>query len=234
MGTSQSFKIKSSPNWTKTKRAMTHLAKPGNMNDTNVNRFLGNFSHAVSEGRAFGSAGVNSIGNLLEFIANIREHGWEQVIQEINPEIDIHLLTLEEFLEFLLELCCNNDSDFDDQAANVAFQELEGEIRTELDTAQDLADLFANASEEQLLEWVGSYYVNYIMQIFDELYYTHLEERGVIPENIMSELRGYVESSVNELLLNKPDDFNIFSDAGKVFIKGIIDDLNELWEQSLE
>ena len=104
----------------------------------------------------------------------LTEHGWEQAIHEINPEIDIHLLTLEEFLEFLLELCCNNDSDFDDQAANVAFQELEGEIRTELDTAQDLADLFANASEEQLLEWVGSYYVNYIMQIFDELYYTHL------------------------------------------------------------
>lgn len=234
MGTSQSFKIKSSPNWAKTKRAITHLAKPGNMNDTNVNRFLGNFSHAVSEGGAFGSAGVNSIGNLLGFIANIREHGWEQTVQEINPEIDIRLLTLEEFLEFLLELCCNNDSDFDDQAANVAFQELEGEIRAGLDTAQDLADLFANASEEQLLDWVGSYYVNYIMQIFDELYYTHLEERGVIPEDIMSELRGYVESSVNELLLNKPDDFNIFSDAGKDFVKGIIDDLNELWEQSLE
>ena len=50
----------------------------------------------------------------------------------------------------------------------------------------------------------------------------------------MSELKGYVESSVNELLLNKPDDFNIFSEEGKGFIDGIIDDLNELWEQSLE
>ena len=49
MGTSQSYKIKSTPNWSKTKRAMTHLATPGNMNDANVNRFLGNFSRAVSE-----------------------------------------------------------------------------------------------------------------------------------------------------------------------------------------
>lgn len=234
MGTSQSYKIKSSPNWAKTKRAITQLAKPGNMNDTNVNRFLGNFSRAVSEERVFGAAGGRSIGNLLEFIANVRNLGWEQAVQEINPEIDVHLLSLEEFLEFLLELCCNNDSDLDDQAANVAFQELEGEIRAELDTAQDIADLFAIASEDQLLEWVGLYYVDYIMQVFDELYYTHLDERGVIPENVMEELKGYVESSVNELLLNKPDDFNIFSDAGKDFVKGIIDDLNELWEQSLE
>lgn len=234
MGTSQSYKIKSSPNWAKTKRAITHLAKPGNMNDANVNRFLGNFSRAVSEERVFGDAGGKSIGNLLELIFNIRELGFEQAIQEANPEIDIHLLTLDEFLELLLELCCNNDSDLDDQAANVAFQELEGEIRAELDTVQELADLFANASEEQLLEWVASYYVNYIMQIFDELYYTHLEERGVMPEDVMDGLRDYVESSVNELLLNRPDDFNIFNDAGKDFVKGIIDDLNELWEQSLE
>ena len=234
MGTSQSYKIKSSPNWAKTKRAMTQLAKPGNINDTNVNRFFGNFSRAVSEEGVFGGAGGNSIGLLLEFISNIREFGMEQAIQDANPEIEVHLLTLEEFLEFLLELCCNNDYDIDDQAANIAFQEMEGEIRVGLDTAQDLADLFANASEEQLLEWVASYYVNYIMQIFDELYYTHLEERGVIPEDVMDELRGYVESSVNELLLNRPDDFNIFSDTGKDFIKGIIDDLNELWEQSLE
>ena len=72
------------------------------------------------------------------------------------------------------------------------------------------------------------------MQIFDELYYTHLEERGVIPEEIMNRLRDYVESSVNELMLNKPDDFNIFSEQGKEFVKGIIDDLNELWEQLSE
>ena len=72
------------------------------------------------------------------------------------------------------------------------------------------------------------------MQIFDELYYTHLEERGVIPEEMMNRLRDYVESSVNELMLNKPDDFNIFSDLGKEFVKGIIDDLNELWEQLSE
>ena len=234
MGTSQSYKIKSSPNWAKTKRALTQLAKPGNMNDTNVNKFLGNFSRAVSDNGVFGTAGGKSIGNFIGFISNIKEVGWEQAILEVNTEVDVHQLTLEEFLDFLLEHCCNNDSNLDDQAANMAFQELEGEIRTELNTAKELADLFANASVEQLLEWVGTYYVNYIMQIFDQLYYTHLEERGVILEEVMSELKGYVESSVNELLLNKPDDFNIFSEEGKGFIDGIIDDLNELWEQSLE
>ena len=234
MGTSQSYKIKSTPNWAKTKRAMTHLATPGNMNDANVNRFLGNFSRAVSEERVFGGAGGSSIGNFLDFIANIRDLGWEQAIQTIDPDIDVSQLSLEAFLEFLLELCCKNDSNLDDQAANVAFQEMEGEIRTELDTAQDLAELFTTASEELLLEWVAFFYVSYIMQIFDELYYTHLEERGVIPEEIMNRLRDYVESSVNELMLNKPDDFNIFSDLGKEFVKGIIDDLNELWEQLSE
>lgn len=230
MGTSQSYKIKSTPNWAKTKKAMTHLAAPGNMNDTNVNRFFGNFSRAVSEERVFGGAGGTSIGKFLEFIASIRDLGWEQAIQDIDPEINITQLSLEAFLEFLLELCCNNDSNLDDQAANVAFQEMEGIIQTELDTAQELAELFTTASEELLLDWVAFFYVSYIMQIFDELYYTHLEERGVIPEEIMNRLRDYVESSVNELMLNKPDDFNIFSEQGKEFVKGIIDDLNELWE----
>ena len=76
--------------------------------------------------------------------------------------------------------------------------------------------------------------MNYIMEIFSELYYTHLEERGVIPEDVMDGLREYVVSSVNEILLNRPEDFNVFSQEGKDFVRRILEDLNDLWEQSLE
>ncbi len=231
MGTSQSYSIKPSPNWTKTKRAITHLAKPGNMNQANVENFLGNFSRAVSENNVFGRAGGTAIGNFLQFITNIQNKGWELAIQELAPQQEIGHLTLIEFLELLLELFCKNDSDMDDQAANIAFQELEGYIMTQLESVEDLSGLLANATEEQMLEWVGYFYTNYIMQIFGELYYTHLEEKESVPEDVLNGIRDYVETSVNEVLLNKPDDFNIFSDQGKAFVNGIIDELKDIWEQ---
>lgn len=231
MGTSQSYSIKPSPNWTKAKRAITHLAKPGNMNQANVGNFLGNFSRAVSENNVFGRAGGVAMGNFLQFITDIRDNGWEFAIQELAPEQEIDNLTLIEFLELLLELFCKNDSDMDDQAANIAFQELEGYIMTQLESVEDLSRLLANATEEQMLGWVGYFYTSYIMQIFGELYYTHLEEKESVPEDVLNEIRDYVESSVNEVLLDKPDDFNIFSDQGKDFVKGIIDELKDIWEQ---
>lgn len=234
MGTSQSYRIKSTPNWAKTKRAMTHLAVPGNLNAANAGKFLGNFSRAVSESQTFGGAGKSTTDNFLQFIADVRNLGWEQAIHQIDADVDVVQLTAAEFLELLLKLCCDNDSDLDDQAANIAFEKLEGEIQTDLNTAEELGELIANASDEQILEWVGSFYVNYIMEIFSELYYTHLEEKGVIPENVMDGLREYVVASVNELLLNRPDDLNIFSEEGRIFVKGILDELNEQWEQSLE
>lgn len=233
MGTSQSYRIKSTPNWAKTKRAMTRLASPGNMNEANVGKFLGYFSRAVSESQTFGGAGSTTVSNLIDFIADVRNFGWEQAILQIDGQVDFTRLTAGEFMEFLLKKCCENDSDLDDQAANVAFGILEGEIQSDLNTAEDIGKLIENAKEEQILEWVGVFYVNYIMEIFGELYYTHLEERGIIPEEVMDGLREYVVSSVNEVLLNRPEDFNIFSQGGKDFVRRILEDLNELWEQSL-
>lgn len=231
MGTSQSYSIKPSPNWTKAKRAITHLAKPGNMNEANVENFLGNFSRAVSENNVFGRAGGAVIGHLLQFITDIKDNGWEFAVQELVPQQEIDQLTLIEFLELLLELFCKNDSDLDDQAANIAFQELEGYIMTQLESVEDLSGLLANATEDQMLEWVGYFYTDYIMQIFGELYYTHLEEKESVPEDVLNGIRDYVETSVNEVLLNKPDDFNIFSEQGRNFVNGIVNDLKDIWEQ---
>ena len=70
MGTSQSFKIKSSPNWSKAKRAMTHLSTPGNMTEANATRFLGHFGRAAGESRTFGRAGSATASNFIEFIGN--------------------------------------------------------------------------------------------------------------------------------------------------------------------
>lgn len=234
MGTSQSYKIKSTPNWAKTKRAITRLAAPGNMSEANAGRFLGYFSRAVSESQTFGGAGSTTVGNFIDFISDVRNLGWEQAVQQIDAQVDVTRLTAGEFLELLLKKCCENDSDLDDQAANVAFGILEGAIQSDLNTAEDIGTLIENATEEQILEWVGLFYVNYIMEIFSELYYTHLEERGVIPEDVMDGLREYVVSSVNEILLNRPEDFNVFSQEGKDFVRRILEDLNDLWEQSLE
>ena len=87
MGTSQSYKIKSTPNWAKTKRAITHLSMPGNMNEANVGRFLGYFSRAISESHTFGGAGSAIAGNFIEFIANVRHQGWEQAIRQIDAGV---------------------------------------------------------------------------------------------------------------------------------------------------
>ena len=50
MGTSQSHNLKSTPNWTATKRAMTSIANgTGNRSATNA-KFIGNFGTALGNG----------------------------------------------------------------------------------------------------------------------------------------------------------------------------------------
>ena len=50
MGTSQSHNLKSSPNWSATKRAMTSIAKGAENKAATNAKFIGNFGSALGNG----------------------------------------------------------------------------------------------------------------------------------------------------------------------------------------
>ena len=90
MGKSQSHNLKSSPNWSATKRAMTSIAK-GTENKAATNaKFIGNFGsalgnglyrgggngrHGGNRGSSFGRAGGRAVRGLTTVLNNAKQYG---------------------------------------------------------------------------------------------------------------------------------------------------------------
>ena len=88
MGTSQSHNLKTSPNWSTTKRAMTSIAK-GTENKVATNaKFIGNFGtalgnglyrgggngrHGGNRGSSFGRAGGRAVRGLTTVLNNAKQ-----------------------------------------------------------------------------------------------------------------------------------------------------------------
>lgn len=90
MGTSQSHNLKSSPNWSAAKRAMTNIANNTNNQSSSNAKFFGNLGaalgsglyrgggsggHGGKRGYSFGRAGGHAIRGLVNVITNTKQYG---------------------------------------------------------------------------------------------------------------------------------------------------------------
>lgn len=141
MGTSQSHNLKSTPNWTATKRAMTSIVNgTGNNSATNA-KFIGNFGTALGNGlyrgggyggrrgSSFGRAGGRAVTRLTAVLNGIKQYGLIASLGVENFPEDQKPKTPQEFKELLLnEIIGDNDSTMDDAAATYAMDKVLNDI----------------------------------------------------------------------------------------------------------
>ena len=225
MGTSQSHNLKSSPNWSAAKRAMTSIANgTGNKLASNA-KFFGNLGTALGDslyrgsktgghggkrGRSFGRAGGHAVRGLTTILNNTKQYGLisslgiDRLPDAQKPQ------TPDDFKELLLhEIIGDNDSTMDDAAATYAMDKV-------------LNDLH---------EWIITFEIEYILEYSAELFQSHIFDKGSNPEEIKKDMRGWLHNELDEKLSKELTQIDFNSLEGKEYLDSLTSEILNIWKQ---
>ena len=220
MGTSQSHNLKSSPNWSAAKRAMTSLANgTDNKSESNA-KFFGNLGIALGNGlyrggrigghggkrggSSFGRAGGHAVRGLATVLNNIKQYGLVSSLGIDRLPDTQKPKTPHDFKELLLhEIIGDNDSTMDDAAATYAMDKVLNDILSDCKDGQEIEDKLQNATDDDLHEWIITFEIEYILEYSAELFQSHIFDKGSNPEEIKKDMRGWLHNELDEKLSNK-------------------------------
>lgn len=240
MGTSQSHSLKTTPQWSVAKRAMTSVIKDHG-NSQKQSRLMTAFGAAVGDGlfrggnrgsgSSFGRAGSRALGNVVQFISNVRSIG-------IGGAIDILGLPQEERpqtpRELIMVLCgftsADGDALHDDEAAVEAQEKLLSMIFDQCDSLVDIEALLQQADEDTIDGWILDYEVEYIMEYMGELFQSHIFDKNASPETVCNEIKLWLRSELDNRLANEMRHINVFSMEGKAYIDTLTARILDIWQ----
>ena len=243
MGTSQSFKLNSGPNWSSAKRAMTSIAKQTGNTERNMSSFMsgmnkglgnslyrGKGNHAGGgRSNSFGKAGGNRLNNFMSFISGVNSNGLVDTlgIKKNNNQI----LSVNEYIDLILQKVTDeNNSNLDDTAATVAMDTLLHEILNECKDEQSIEDRLKSATDDDKINWIISYEVKYIMEYSAELFQSHIFDKEGNPNKICNEIENWLHKEIDENLSKDlyRTDFN--SPEGRERIDKLTSEILDIWK----
>lgn len=247
MGTSQSHNLKSSPNWSAAKRAMTNIANNANNQSSSNAKFFGNLGtalgsglyrgggsggHGGKRGYSFGRAGGQAIRGLVNVITNTKQYG-------LTASLGIDRLpdaqkpkTPQDFKEILLhEIIGENDSSMDDAAATYAMEKVLNDITSDCKDEQSIEDKLTNASNDDLHEWIITFEIEYILEYSAELFQSHIFNKGKHPDEIKKDMRRWLHNELDEKLNKELTQINFNSPVGKNYLDSLTSEILDIWKQ---
>lgn len=239
MGTSQSLKLKTSPNWSSAKKAMTKMVRHRNeITQPLVRNFLRQLSRAIvadSHG-SYGRSGGKVAGNFINVISSIRNDSLQSYLGKVAPDTNYAELTVRDAIALLVKHVSNPHAEqdhctLDDIAARTAFEKLLETIFLEVETVNEIEQIIHEASEDQLESWMIEFQVNYIMELNGVLFDSFIFSKNADPEQIGREIRDYVRTEINEACLENMKHVNLFAEDGKLFIDTITQQILKIWSQ---
>lgn len=247
MGTSQSHNLKSAPNWSAAKRAITSIAN-GTDNKTASNaKFFGNLGTALGDGlyrggrtdghggkrgSSFGRAGGQAVRGLVTVLNNIKQYGLisslgiDRLPDEQKPK------TPQDFKELLLHVIVgDNDSTMDDAAATYAMDKVLNDILSDCKDRQEIEDKLQNATDDNLHEWIITFEIEYILEYSAELFQSHIFDKGRNPEEIKKDMRGWLHNELYEKLSKELTQIDFNSREGKEYLDSLTSEILDIWKQ---
>lgn len=247
MGTSQSHNLKSSPNWSAAKRAMTSIANGTGNKSTSSARFIANLGTALGDGlyrghrnggngrhggSSFGRAGGRAVTRLTTVLNNVKQYGLITALGIDKLPDAQKPKTPQEFKELLLhEIIGDNDATMDDAAATYAMDKVINEISSDCKDGQDIEDNIKNATEDDINKWIITFETEYILEYSAELFQSHIFDKGSNPEGIKSDIRGWLNNELDEKLSNEMSQIDFHSPEGKAYLDSLTSEILDIWKQ---
>lgn len=239
MGTSQSLNLKTTPNWASAKRSMSAIVRHRNaVSQQQVNSLLRNVSRAIvhDSNRSYGRSGGRVAKNFIQFISFVRNNGIGAFVEQLNPGINFADLSVRDVLMLIKKQISNQNPDedhstLDDLAARTAFEKLLSLIFSEVETVADLEVLLRDATEDQLNAWMIGFQVEYIMELNGILFDAQIFSKGAEPDQIASQIRGFVRTKINEVYIIESHQLNLLTPEGETFVESLTQQILNIWAQ---
>lgn len=239
MGTSQSLNLKTTPNWASAKRSMSAIVRHRNaVSQQQVNSLLRNVSRAIvhDSNRSYGRSGGRVAKNFIQFISFVRSNGIGAFVEQLNPGVNFADLSVRDVLMLIKKQISNQNPDedhstLDDLAARTAFEKLLSLIFSKVETVADLEVLLRDATEDQLNAWMIEFQVEYIMELNGILFDAQIFSKGAEPDQIASQIRGFVRTKINEVYIIESHLLNLLTPEGETFVESLTQQILNIWAQ---
>lgn len=258
MGTSQGLTLKTTPQWSSAKRAMTGLLNDFE-NEAKLENFmqkfyqaLGNdgiFTGATTSGRSgggtntrsrgggskgrrsFGRAGASTATNLLGFFSNVRDNGLSQAIELANT-VGVEVpQSPRDLINFLCGLSSvDTDANFDSEAANAAQRKLLSEIFKSCENMTDVEEIIKQADKGTIDAWIIGFEVNYIIEYQGSLFQSHIFDKAQDPDKVAGQIRRWLHSKLDKRLSDEMKHINLFSQEGNRFAESLTAKILDIWK----
>lgn len=258
MGTSQGLTLKTTPQWSSAKRAMTGLLNDFE-NEAKLENFmqkfyqaLGNdgiFTGATTSGgsgggtntrsrgggskgrRSFGRAGASTATNLLGFFSNVRDNGLLQAIELANT-VGVEVpQSPRDLINFLCGLSSvDTDANFDSEAANAAQRKLLSEIFKSCENMTDVEEIIKQADKGTIDAWIIDFEVNYIIEYQGSLFQSHIFDKAQDPDKVAGQIRRWLHSKLDKRLSDEMKHINLFSQEGNRFAESLTAKILDIWK----
>lgn len=236
MGTSQSHILKTGPNWSEAKRAITSIAKNTGEVNSNCKKLMHGFSNALSENpRASGSlghAGARVSKNFITFIELTKRNRYSDILELLNVPNEKERLTKEDFIEkVIVYVSGDHDSTPDDAAAIIAIEKLLNDAFTDCVTPHDITEKLQNASNDSIVEWIIRFEVEYILEYCSEIFQSHILDKSDDPERVISEIRNWMYKEIDDKLGDQLQPHDFTSPDGNQILDELTTDILNIWKQ---
>lgn len=241
MGTSQSFGLKSSPNWTSAKRAVTNIVKGTGDNNRNSKNFLTSFSQALSGnvyrgggggGRAsFGHAGARTTKNFVSLINSIQGGGlaFALGIDQVQPSERPR--TKEDFIDEIIKFVeGETDATIDDGAASCAFRKVLLEILKDCETAEDIENVLKTADDDKMASWIITFEVEYILEYSGVIFQDHIFSKSGNPQAVLGEIRRWLHRELDNRYADEMKQIDFNSPEGKAYLDELTSKILDIWQ----
>lgn len=236
MGTSQSHNLKSGPNWSEAKRAVTGIAKGKGNKNANCMKFMQGFSTAVSgnNGRSgsIGFAGSRTTKNFIDLIGVAKTGGINAILDILQLQQERDALTKESFIEkIVIYISGEHESTEDDDAAIIAMEKLLNDICSDCNNIEQIVDKLQNATDDDKINWIITFEIDYILEYAGELFQSHILDKTDDPDRVIMEIRNWMHGELDERLSEtlRPIDFS--TDEGKEVVSNLTKEILDIWKQ---
>lgn len=239
MGTSQSHNLKSGPNWSTSKRAVTKIAKGSGDTNDNCNAFITGLSSAISKNvyrgsssrhSSFGHAGARVSKNLISLIGSIKTQG---LAGTLGADFSLDGSEFKRsFKEVIIErVLGDHDSSMDDAAAAKAFEKVLDEILKDCETKEEIDQKLSNATNDDLVVWIINFQIDYIIEYSGELFQSHIFDKCDNPEKVMEQIRNWLHGELDDRLKNDISKYDFNSKEGQAIVETLTADILDIWKQ---
>lgn len=249
MGTSQSHSLKTTPQWSSAKRAMTGIIHDIE-NQNRFSLFMGSFLDAIEgEGlysgasgvqhqrnrtthkHAFGTAGAGVAIDFLNFISEVKDNGLSTAISIFQSEVNEPPSTPRDLINQLCSFSAKDtDANLDADAATVAQRKLLAEIFKQCDTLSDVETILKEADIDSIDSWIIFFEVEYIIEYQGSLFQSHIFDKTDDPERVLGQIRRWLHAQLDTLLSKEMRHINLFSNEGKRYIERLTSRILYIWK----